>query len=353
MTTSQLQRARQLLQNEFGQDWNEIIQTLGVENLTKRVGKDLTSFMAFPERGDGGKNTYRGNCSPKVVESIIRYVLDVKRYNNKDTSNFHVIDPMSGSGTTGDVAEKMGISHSLYDLNPNPRKGRGNWNALTDDLDESADLIFNHPPYDTVIRYSGRGNMWGNTPHPDDLSQCANYSEFLDKMNLVIRKLYTALRNDGRLALLVGDIRSRGEFHSMQKDIMRMGDFESFIVKGQYNCVSDNRTYRKPFIPIVTEYVLVYHKKSPILIPFTFVKEQTFSILKHDYKGLTWLHLIRSVLEDKGKAVELKELNELLEAHPKAKNNKHFKERIRATIYEHPELFVKENKGTYKLAYAA
>ena len=66
-----------------------------------------------------------------------------------------------------------------------------------------------------------------------------------------------ALRKDGRLAILVGDIRSKGEFHSMQHDMMKIGDFESFIVKGQFNCVSDSRTYKKPFIPIVTEYMLV------------------------------------------------------------------------------------------------
>ena len=55
-----------------------------------------------------------------------------------------------------------------------------------------------------MIAYSG--NMWGK-PHPDDLSRCENYADFTEKLNHVIKKLYMALRNDGRLAILVGDIR--------------------------------------------------------------------------------------------------------------------------------------------------
>ena len=91
--------------------------------------------------------------------------------------------------------------------------------------------------------------MWGS-PHPDDLSRCENYQDFLEKLNYCIRKFFFALRKDGRLAVLVGDIRKDGHFYSMQNDLMRMGDFESFLVKGQFNCVSDNRRYKKPFIPV-------------------------------------------------------------------------------------------------------
>lgn len=46
-------RAVEVLQKEFGDDWQEIAQSLGTENLRRRVGKDLTSFVAFPDRGHG------------------------------------------------------------------------------------------------------------------------------------------------------------------------------------------------------------------------------------------------------------------------------------------------------------
>ena len=66
--------------------------------------------------------------------------------------------------------------------------------------------------------------MWGKA-NPDDLSRCENYNDFIEKLNFVIQKLYMALRKDGRLAILVGDIRSKGEFHSMQHDMMKIWRF--------------------------------------------------------------------------------------------------------------------------------
>lgn len=341
-------RAAWLLEQEFGPEWKTIAASLGIQDLTRRVGKELTSFVGYPERGEGGDSRWRGNCAPEIVEAVVRYVLDSKLYYGKDISQFTLLDPMSGSGTSGYVAQKLGIKHQLYDLNPTPNYGRGNWNALKDEVATSADLIFWHPPYHDIIKYSG--SIWGK-PHLDDLSRCQDYEEFLDKMNLCIRKFYTALRNDGRLAILVGDVRQNGKFYSMQKDIMRMGEFESFIVKGQYNCVSDNRRYKKPFIPVVTEYMLVYHKENPVIIPFTWTRKSELDIRKTDYIGVTWHHLIRSTMESLGGESKLSDLGRILSEHPKAKRNPHYKERIRATCYEHPEDFVPLGNGYYRLSY--
>jgi len=348
MNESAITRAAALLEREFGPDWLTIAQQLGTENLRQRVGKELTSFMAFPERGNGGDNKWRGNCSPEVVTAVLRYVLDAKRYYGKDISQFTLLDPMSGSGTSKAAADKLGIKSILYDLNPAPAAGIGNWNALKNDVEDSADLIFFHPPYHDIIHYSG--NMWGK-PHPDDLSRCENYNDFLEKLNLCIRKFYMALRKDGRLAVLVGDIRTKGQFYSIQHDMMRMGDFESFLVKGQFNCVSDSRRYEKPFIPIVTEYMLLLHKKDALIIPFHFSQDSRFSVADTDITALTWHHLIRMTLESAGGRMSLVELYAKLQHHPKAKKNIHYKERIRATIYEHRTQYISCGDGTYRLSY--
>ncbi len=349
MNELQIQRAAQLLQQEFGAEWQSIAGMLGTEGLRKRVGKELTSFMAFPERGNGGNNHWRGNCSPEVVASVLRYVLDSKRYYGKDTSQFTLMDPMSGSGTSQAVAERYQVRSLLYDLNPAPAYGRGNWNALKDDVDDSADLIFFHPPYHNIIRYSG--SMWGNKPHPDDLSQCENYQDFLEKLNYCIRKFFLSLRKDGRLAILVGDIRSNGKFYSMQHDLMRMGDFESFIVKGQFHCVSDNRRYKKPFIPVVTEYLLILKKADSLIVPFSCRQEGWFSLQSTDLKALTWHHLIRLTMESVGGTAALSDLYERLRDHPKALNNPHYQERIRATIYEHKDQYIPVARGWFRLNY--
>ncbi|MBP3610857.1 MAG: SAM-dependent methyltransferase [Lachnospiraceae bacterium] len=341
-------QAAKLLEREFGPDWSSIAQQLGTENLRKRVGKELTSLLAFPERGEGGSSTWRGNCSPEVVSAVLKYVLDTKRYYGKDISQFTLLDPMSGSGTSKAVADRYGITSVLYDLNPAPAAGVGSWNALKNDVENSADLIFFHPPYHDIIQYSG--NMWGK-PHPDDLSRCENYNDFLEKLNFCIRKFYMALRKDGRLAVLVGDIRSKGQFYSIQHDMMRMGEFESFLVKGQFNCVSDGRRYEKPFIPIVTEYMLLLHKKDVFMVPFHYSQNSCFSVAETDLTALTWHHLIRMTFEAAGGRMSLVELYAKLQNHPKAKKNEHFKERIRATIYEHKDQYIACGDGTYRLTY--
>ena len=115
-----LEKAAALLQREFGPDWKSIAAMLGTEDLRRRVGKELTSFMAFPERGTGGDNKWRGNCSPEVVAAVLKYVLDSKKYYGKDTSSFTLLDPMSGSGTSQAVADRFQVRSLLYDLNPTP-----------------------------------------------------------------------------------------------------------------------------------------------------------------------------------------------------------------------------------------
>ena len=42
MNDSQIQRAAELLQKEFGTEWQTIAGMLGTEGLRKRVGKELT-----------------------------------------------------------------------------------------------------------------------------------------------------------------------------------------------------------------------------------------------------------------------------------------------------------------------
>lgn len=256
---------------------------------------------------------------------------------------------MSGSGTSKAAADRFQLRSLLYDLNPAPAYGRGNWNALRDDVEDSADLIFFHPPYHTMIPYSG--NVWGTSPHPDDLSRCASYEEFLDKLNYCIRKFFLAFRKDGRLAVLVGDIRMNGKFYSMQNNLMRMGEFESFLVKGQFNCVSDTRRYKKPFIPIVTEYLLLLKKADALTVPFSIRQTGAFSVANTDLNILTWQHLVRMTMESAGGSLTLGELYLRLQFHPKAQANPHYRERIRATIYEHPADFFCVARGCYQLTY--
>lgn len=62
----------------------------------------MKSVVSYPDRGSGGDNRYRGNCSPKLIEDIIaQYGLDA------------LSDYMVGSGTTEDVCVRRGIPGTL------------------------------------------------------------------------------------------------------------------------------------------------------------------------------------------------------------------------------------------------
>lgn len=52
--------------------------------------RPLTSIVSYPERGEGGNNKYRGNCSPKLIEDLIGFFKPSE-----------ICDYMCGSGTTG------------------------------------------------------------------------------------------------------------------------------------------------------------------------------------------------------------------------------------------------------------
>lgn len=56
------------------------------------------------------------------------------------------------------------------------------------------------------------------------------YPEFVEKLNYIVQKLFMALRRDGRLAILVGDIRTKGSFY---RDLRR-GDNELDALEKAY-----------------------------------------------------------------------------------------------------------------------
>ena len=35
--------------------------------------RPLTSIVSYPERGEGGNNRYRGNCSPQTDEDLLEF----------------------------------------------------------------------------------------------------------------------------------------------------------------------------------------------------------------------------------------------------------------------------------------
>jgi hypothetical protein len=295
----------------------------------------LTSIMSYPNRGKWGDNKYRGNCSGYVIRDLLLH-FQPKQF----------LEIFTGGGTGFEVARELGYEDSVH-LDLNPRWG--GWNALTSEVPEGSDFIFIHPPYHNIIQYSGV--MWGQA-HPDDLSRCASYEEFIKKLDLVHAKAYASLRNGGYMAILVGDCRKNGEYFSIQKDMAFIGKLHAHIIKTQHNCFSDNVAYAndaKPkggLIRIMHEHLLIFQKDHVWVVPVAITKKVKRDL--RDSLKITWRDLLQASLEELGGTATLERLYAALENTAKAKQNPHWKEKIRQTLQINSE-FTNVSRGVWKL----
>lgn len=212
----------------------------------------MNSILSYPNRGPFGDANYRGNCSGYIIRDLLLY------YKPK-----FFVEIFAGGGTGYDITRSLGFRNSIH-LDLNPRFG--NFNILKDKIPQGADLIFSHPPYWNIIKYSGKGNVWGENTHPDDISHINNYDEFISTLNFVNQKIYNSLNEGGRHALLIGDVRRRGKYYSIIKDMDWFGQIESHLIKIQHNTKSSNKIYSNyNFIPIAHEHLLVFRKNGLLL----------------------------------------------------------------------------------------
>ena len=65
------------------------------------MNNNLTSLIAFKDRGNFGDNKYRGNCSGKVIQALLRHFRPQ-----------FVADFMRGSDTTGDVCKYENVKYN-------------------------------------------------------------------------------------------------------------------------------------------------------------------------------------------------------------------------------------------------
>ena len=298
--------------------------------------RKLTSIVSYPERGEGGNNRYRGNCSPKLIEDLIGFFKPSE-----------ICDYMCGSGTTKAAADKCGIQSKLYDLH-------SGFDIMNSDIKERPGFIFWHPPYWDIIKYSDVmykasdvQNRYGYDPRKLDLSRIPNWEQFVEAMNYAMMKQFASLEKGGRMAVLMGDIKKKGKLYSMLAEIIKPGTLENIIIKAQHNCFSDNTQYSGSFIPILHEYVMIVRKDTPLLVPVIVAKEIKADI--RDMAGATWRDVVAAVLEDCTEAVTLTYIYEQIEPHKKAQNNKHWREKIRQTLQINPNHFHNTERGMWVL----
>lgn len=297
----------------------------------------MTSIVSYPERGEGGRNSYRGNCSPKLIFDL-----------HEQFGFDEISDYMCGSGTTEDAAKQLGIASHCYDLN------RG-FDLISMDIPERNGFIFWHPPYGDMIRYAGEQYsaevvkaQYGIDPIKADLSQIKDWNEFIRVLNYCMIKQYASLEKGGRIAVLMGDMKRNGRLYSMITDICKPGTLENIIIKIQHNTASDRRSYARKFIPIQHEYLMICRKDTGLVVPVILTAHREADI--RDLVSVTWKDVVIEVMKEMGnKQCGLSEIYEACADFRKAKKNPHWKEKIRQTLQMHPQFF-HVRRGVWALA---
>lgn len=296
----------------------------------------MKSIVSYPDRGQGGRSSYRGNCSPRLVEDIL------DQYKLSGLSDY-----MVGSGTTADVCKKRNVAGTYLDLN------RG-FDMLAMDIPERPENIFWYPPYDGIVVYSDEMyraqdiiDRYGFDPRTDDLSRCNGWDDFVKKMNYCCMKQFTAMEKGGRMFVLMGDIKKKGKLYSMLLDIAKPGTLEQIIIKAQHNCVSDSQSYSGRFVPIVHEYLMVLRKDFPLMFDVQMTKRVKADM--RDMKGCTWRDVVAAVLEDAKEPLPLSEIYSRIDGHKRCEANPHWREKVRQTLQLCKE-FRHVDRGVYACA---
>lgn len=291
--------------------------------------KQLTTIVSYPERGPYGDPRYPGNCTGHLIRDLAGFFAPRK-----------VLDPAEGSGTAGDVCRELGIEYRGLDL-------RDGFDLLDDDIPEGADMVFYHPPYFDIYKYS---QIWGDGD-PRDLSLSPTWPDFTDRLNTTINKCYQALRVGGVLALLVGDVARRGEYHSMYAEMLKPGTHIRTIIKLQHNERSRGRTYSTPVIRIAHEYVYLARRDDPNIMLFRTTKVKEIDTRRYP-DIVTWRDVVASALEEAGGTAPLPQLYEIVSNHHKTRGNSHWREKVRQVLQEGPD-FTSSERGTWSLAWSA
>lgn len=190
-------------------------------------------------------------------------------------------------------------------------------------------------------------NQYGYDPKQFDLSRIPDWESFVKAMNYAMIKQFSALEKGGRMAVLMGDIKKKGQLYSMLAEIVKPGTMENIIIKAQHNCFSDKIQYSGSFIPILHEYVMIVRKDDAILYPILFSEKKQVDV--RDMPGATWRDVVAAVLEQCDEAVPLTYLYEQIESHERAKTHKWWKEKIRQTLQYNPEHFLHAGRGLWSL----
>ena len=194
--------------------------------------------------------------------------------------------------------------------------------------------------------------MWGRDrdPDPRDLSQCASYEEFLDRLDTATFNLYDSLRGGGTLAILIGDVRKSGVLYPISRDMRWYGDPISQIIKVQHNVWSSRVAYSGKFIELAHEYLVLTRKPRGWNIP---VRVTTFEQV--DLVAQTWRNVVQTALETLGDGAHaLSEIYRAMLEHPRVvlarERKQDWMAKVRQTLQIYAQVFAHVGRDAWQLA---
>lgn len=153
---------------------------------------ETTTLWDFPTQNYGdnphGDNKFNGVTPAFVIWNLLQ------RYTKPGDL---VVDPMSGSGTTIDVAKELGRKVIGYDISPYRNDIIQNDARHIPLKDNSVDFIFIDSPYSDNVKYSD---------HPDCIGKISAEEEiFFEELEKVSKEIQRILKPGKVMAWLIGD----------------------------------------------------------------------------------------------------------------------------------------------------
>lgn len=283
-----------------------------------------TSVLSYPDRDNRyGDNSYRGNCTGLLIKDMIEF-FKPKLF----------VDGCEGSKTSRDVCKELNINYVGLDLY--------NGNDFTSDsikkeLPYPADIVFTHPPYHDMIKYSN--SQWNKNKGivQGDTSHCNSREEFIAKSQVMLLNQREATASNGIYATLIGDQKEKGTCYSYQADFIKMmpkSELLNVVIKMQHNTMSAKTNYsRRDFIPISHEYLILWRKKATSL----FQVGLEIASDSHKQIATTWRSVIRIVMMAFGKATTLARIYNEVEkvAGSLIEQNPNYKAKIRQLLQKY------------------
>jgi hypothetical protein len=205
----------------------------------------LTSLYHFHRAGEYGDRGYPGNCGGNLIKDLLQFF----------RPEGVVLDPMSGSGTCADVCRELGIPCMAWDIH----RGIDACDPRGFGADTFA-FIWAHPPYFRQKLYSADVR---------DLSRAPTLEDFLRRYRQFIRNCAVALKQGGKLAILMGDYQDREAGYvplvywtkhlAFQAGLRQCA---TDIIRFSHGASSSKKVYRSSFIPGLHDVCMIFQKQS-------------------------------------------------------------------------------------------